>query len=452
MDITSKNLFFSGDGQLPGGEGFYGGSASVGAPYYAGSFGSAGITTTSGITGLLSPKISIYGTGTGYLNFTSYNNSTKTFRVTRVASQPASSRSNTNWVIYTGAFTGGRSPGYGSFSHGNYLYHAGNYNDGGFNTVYGYLVAFNLDTGTFVADKNFTSYRPGFVDGCGDRTNEDIVYLLAKTDDNTVGNQLIKMSANLSTTYWSKHVNISRNDYKPQTVDTDVSGNVLVSGQLTGSNGGLFWNKYDTNGSLIWSRSALPTAGGQTSTSPRGGMSGDSSGNTYCGCYFNGFSDYHILKFSSNGTHQWTKSFTKYFYDMVTDNSGNLYIGFTEGFIVKLDTNGNVIWERQLGVNNSYSSSYTCFQMDCRAGDTILVNHYNMILSFDGSEGIPTGTLGDGSRTCRLPQITLVSSTLPLTISNQSYGLTNFSQSISNGWWIDDGTSTPIVTPQIFSY
>ena len=128
------------------------------------------------------------------------------------------------------------------------------------------------------------------------------------------------------------------------------------------------------------------------------GMSVDANGNVYVTGWFvstivlgsyaltsNGDSDIFIAKYDGNGNVLWLKSAGGNLHDVayhiVTDHSGNLYItgifesssiifgidtlsNFNSGhpniFLTKYDTNGNVLWAKSAGGNNSdYSFSVT---------------------------------------------------------------------------------------------
>jgi len=147
----------------------------------------------------------------------------------------------------------------------------------------------------------------------------------------------------------------------------------------------IFISKYNNTGELLWVRQA-----GGSGHDEAHGIGIDNAGNCYIGgyydsdCYFDNIylkvynkevDDLFIAKYNSKGTIEWAKGagdFTNdIIYDMVTDSAGNSYatgvfygklnlgkvslksIGSDDSFVIKYDTNGNVVWANQIGGTGS---------------------------------------------------------------------------------------------------
>ncbi|MCP5501116.1 MAG: Ig-like domain-containing protein [Leptospiraceae bacterium] len=163
----------------------------------------------------------------------------------------------------------------------------------------------------------------------------------------------------------------------------DSSGNIYVAartsgnldGQIKAGTADVAIIKYNSSGVKQWTK-LIGAAGGETTAY---GISADSSGNIYIGGFTGvslngqtktGTSDMFIIKVDSNGNAIWTKllgtsSVTARSRGITVDSSGNVYstgdttgslggnafIGITfDGHIEKYDTNGNLLWIRQIGV------------------------------------------------------------------------------------------------------
>lgn len=163
---------------------------------------------------------------------------------------------------------------------------------------------------------------------------------------------------------------------------TDSSGNLYITGQITGSvtfgsttltsNGSqdIFTAKLDSSGNVIWATNLGSSAEAYSITA-------DNSGNVYTtGAFsipltFLGDKDIFVAKQDSSGNVIWTKAFGSDNNDqgssITTDSSGNLYVtGYFSGsidfgnttltsngsqdiFVTKLDSSGNVTWAKSLG-------------------------------------------------------------------------------------------------------
>ncbi len=124
--------------------------------------------------------------------------------------------------------------------------------------------------------------------------------------------------------------------------------------------------KFDVNGSVLWQKEYLKV--GVTTPNGPTDIATDSAGNLYFSATtaYNDDTSYdlYVIKTDSAGDLIWQVNLTRAASSdqsngIVIDDSGNVYItGMTDKtvwrpdkdlFIVKLDTNGNVLWQRQFG-------------------------------------------------------------------------------------------------------
>jgi hypothetical protein len=153
-------------------------------------------------------------------------------------------------------------------------------------------------------------------------------YTLQNSDTNTYSAYFAKLDVN-GETVWAKAVGSGNNNGCLGTV-TDSDDNVLVHGFFTNSltvegnilltspSYGVFFNKYNAGGKLMWAKKA--TAGGNG-----GGISGtaDNEGCFYiCGWYMDSIRFDNVILKAQQG---W------------------------ESFVVKYDANGNVAWANNIG-------------------------------------------------------------------------------------------------------
>ena len=163
----------------------------------------------------------------------------------------------------------------------------------------------------------------------------------------------------------------------------DSTGNLYIGG---GSLGGSFYGtnpdtnsdmyllKYDTNGNMIWHRQVNNTGSERDSK-----ILIDNSGNIWqCGYATQGYdgnatfgnSDVILTKYQGDGTklfsRQYGTSYPDYCAGIVKDSTGNIFVGgmssgdfggtnadishsSSDVFLMKLDSNGNVVWLKQFG-------------------------------------------------------------------------------------------------------
>ena len=186
---------------------------------------------------------------------------------------------------------------------------------------------------------------------------------------------------------WTRQLGTSDWDIS-NSVAIDGSGNAYISGWTDGSIGGpnaggpdAFLAKYDSSGSLLWTRQ-LGTSSSDVSSSVA--IDGSGTGNTYIsgqtlgslgGPNPSGNSFAFLAKYDNSGELLWTRQLGTGMGDIslsvASDRSGNAYIsGYTKGnisglnaggddaFLAKYDGSGALLWTRQLGTSThdwSYS-------------------------------------------------------------------------------------------------
>ncbi|MEO8146382.1 MAG: T9SS type A sorting domain-containing protein [Bacteroidia bacterium] len=201
---------------------------------------------------------------------------------------------------------------------------------------------------------------------------------------------------------WAKSVG-GISDDSGISITTDAIGNSYVTGNFQSpsiifgaftlnniGNGDVFIVKYDTAGNVIWAKSA-----GGTDYELAYSIAADANGNSYITGYFqsqsitfgpytlnsNGNADVFIVKYDTAGNVIWANSAggTNYEmgYSITTDANANSYVtgyfegpgisfgsdtlntnGFSDVFIVKYDTDGNVIWATSAG-GTDYDIGYS---------------------------------------------------------------------------------------------
>lgn len=226
-------------------------------------------------------------------------------------------------------------------------------------------------------------------------------------------------------------------------VKTDANNNIYASGFFYGTadfdpsaasypltaNGNTqdaYVAKFDSNGNLKWAdnfgsiyfddalSSAIDTKGNVYITGYFGGIAdfNPSTTSTFTIANNNSSNDVFVAKVDSSGNFVWAKKIGGDYDDqsnyITTDNSNNVYVsggfeyicdfdpsntttysltsnGAKDGFVTKLDENGNFIWNATFGAISSDFASY--IQLD-NAGSILVTGHYERTVDFDPSSSV----------------------------------------------------------------
>ncbi len=222
--------------------------------------------------------------------------------------------------------------------------------------------------------------------------------------------------------------NIFITGYFNDTVDFDPGTSELI--MASNGNRDIFIQKLDSNGNLIWAKQ-MGGVGFENGVS----LALDPYGNVYSTGTFSsetdfdpgigetklntvGNFDFYIQKLDSSGNFQWVKHFggvaSEVAYSLTTDNLGNVYstgyfsnsIDFDPGvndetlistngliFVLKLDTNGDYVWVKQMG-NNNQEMGYA-ISVD-PSGNVYSTGKFEHTVDFDPSTGV-TNLTSNGS-------------------------------------------------------
>ncbi len=181
------------------------------------------------------------------------------------------------------------------------------------------------------------------------------------------------------TLLWTRQLGTSDTD-RGHAVAVDGTGNVYITGltwgRLVWPTFGIvdvFLAKYDTSGTLLWTRQT-----GSPVTDEPYGLAVDNAGNAYItgdtlgsfGGPNAGLTDIFLVKYDTSGTLLWTRQASTREWDagrgVAVDRAGNAYItGLTHGnlggpnanltgdtsdfFLAKYDTSGTLLWTQQAG-------------------------------------------------------------------------------------------------------
>ncbi|MBI4823856.1 MAG: SBBP repeat-containing protein [Nitrospirae bacterium] len=177
---------------------------------------------------------------------------------------------------------------------------------------------------------------------------------------------------------WTKQMGSPADDFA-YAVALDEQGNAYIAGSSSGNFDGLrgagyrdlILGKYDAGGRKLWS-TQMGTSSWEEAYSIAVGQKGDvyTVGYTYGGLDGNmnlGQYDFFLVKHDAGGNKLWSKQMgtekNDYAYSVAVDKDGNAYVaGYTYGsfegstnagsadiFLIKYDTNGNMLWVRQMG-------------------------------------------------------------------------------------------------------
>jgi len=205
---------------------------------------------------------------------------------------------------------------------------------------------------------------------------EDTPSAIAKTDDggfiitgwtNSFGNggwdvYLIKIDKN-GNRIWQKTFGGKRKDIAKAIVKTDDGGFIIAGWTNSFGNGGwdVYLIKIDKNGNRIWQK----TFGGKSEDIAKAIAKTDDGGFIIAGetnSFGNGGDDVYLIKIDKNGNKIWQKTFGGKREDTPsaiakTDDGGFIIAGWTNSFgngsddvyLIKIDKDGNIIWQKTYG-------------------------------------------------------------------------------------------------------
>lgn len=204
----------------------------------------------------------------------------------------------------------------------------------------------------------------------------------------------------------------------------DGDSNIYIAGSTFTSNVSFMQvAKYNTSGSLLWQKTLGPSADGVS-------ISIDSAGNIYAlGSSVISVFGIQLVKYNSSGVLQWQRRFSSaqasFAFSTEADSSGNVYIAgqALDGiYIAKLDTSGNVLWQRQLtGTGITTGSGLTADSENIYGVGLASISGANAASSIKlPNDGDGIGTYTINSRTVTYSAVTLTVEASSLTDSTSS--------------------------------
>lgn len=245
----------------------------------------------------------------------------------------------------------------------------------------------------------------------------------------------------------------------PAATAVDSSGNFYSAGFWvppgTGGVGYGYFIKQATGGSISFAKSISAAYPESTNCY---GIAIDTSGNIFTGGYqsvASGTNNLTIWKFNSSGTNQWNRyvstSRNLNGGNCAVDSSGNVYAagkmetsggsGYYLTYIIKLDTNGNTLWQRSISTGSNKSTELSSMSIST-SGELIVTGSstsngaWVTKLPLDGSG---TGTYG--AFTYAVESLTVTS------FGSFTYGNSAISSSTST-----PTTTTTTLTPNTVNY
>jgi hypothetical protein len=250
---------------------------------------------------------------------------------------------------------------------------------------------------------------------------------------------------------WAKKLGSSGSYNQGNAIAIDHLGNIYTTGQfrstsdfdpgagtfdlISAGTEDVYISKLDANGNFVWAKSI-----GSTGFDEGWGIAVDPAGNIYISGHYQNTVDFDpgagvsnhtaasgdifIIKLTTNGDFVWGASFgsagigDEYGYGITTDGSGNVYAtgvfvgivdfdpglgisnmtsaGAYDAFVLKLDTNGNLVWAKQLG--GTQADNGKSIALDA-AGNVYTSGHFRGTADFDPAAATfaitPTSVLYD---------------------------------------------------------
>ncbi len=196
---------------------------------------------------------------------------------------------------------------------------------------------------------------------------------------------------------FSANVAPSKGTSTAQAAQVDATGNVYVIGSTTGSFGSqinqgtqdAYLTKYDSAGNVQWTKllgSAGRASGFSLALNPSGGVvvAGSTTADVVQGAVADGNADSFVAKYDSNGNQTWIKQLQTLAGNQANsvsvDASGNIFIGgqvsagvigkgqtalgSSDAYLAKLDSKGNVVYEKQFGTSGKDQVAATATAAD----------------------------------------------------------------------------------------
>lgn len=196
------------------------------------------------------------------------------------------------------------------------------------------------------------------------------IYVAGKTSASGISRSLLAKYNTSGTLQWSRTLgtNTALHNNSWLAIDTDSSGNIYVAGETYNTAQRGIIAKYDSSGTVIWQKSvdggpyqfsSLATTADGVSYVSGTNLSGPAGGQ-----------DIAIFKYDSSGDVVWQKNLgtasgNENPADIKIDSSGNLYLcgrasvgGVTSPILIKLDSEGTILWQNQLVVSLAAAPSY----------------------------------------------------------------------------------------------
>ena len=252
------------------------------------------------------------------------------------------------------------------------------------------------------------------------QTSIDVIFYASAADSSgniyAVGYQTASGVSRMLTTkvnssgvlQWSRRLGIGTGAISGAGVGLDSSGNIYVggTGQINTATDkySLIVAKYNSSGTIQWQRKLYQSVGNNVCS----GFFADSNGNSYISGYSTqsvgppSTSSGYMAKYNSSGTLQWQKQFTGVagsfgnLNKATVDSSGNIYIGGSNYvaptntvFLQKLDSSGNVQWQRSYSTSTIISATVDSSSNVYFCGESIGGSNYRgHIVKYNSSGAI----------------------------------------------------------------